>query len=73
MRNLILCSAYPTLENNPDLNSYTFSITTVQKHRLTKSFLESKKLREECIDYLGEFIEKELKYLVQERLIEEKE
>ena len=46
MRNLILCAVYMTLENNPDLNSYTFSASTVQKHRLTKSFLEAKKLRE---------------------------
>ena len=70
MRNLILCSVYMTLENNPDLNSYTFSAYTVQKHRLTKSFCEAKKLREESIDFLGEFISNELKYLVQAKMIE---
>lgn len=70
MRNLILCAVYMTMENNPDLNSYMFSIYTVQKHRLTKSFLEGKKLREESIEYLGEFISSELKYLVQIKLIE---
>ena len=73
MRNLILCSVYITLENNPDLNSYTFSIYTIQKHRLAKSFLEAKKLKEECIDHLAQFVEVELSYLVQAKLIEEKE
>lgn len=39
MRSLILGCVYMTLENNQDLNSYTFSLYTVQKHRLTKSFI----------------------------------
>jgi len=40
---------YMTLENNLDLNSYTFSWYSIQKHRLTKSYLESKKLKEESV------------------------
>lgn len=39
MRSLILSCVYITLENNSDLSSYTFSIYTVQKHRLTKSYI----------------------------------
>ena len=52
IRSLILCCLYMTLENNADLQSYRFSCYTVKKHRLTKNFLESKKLKEEYKEFL---------------------
>lgn len=45
IRTLVLCCLYLTLENNADLNSYTFTSITIRKHRLTKNFLEEKGLR----------------------------
>lgn len=57
IRSLILGCVYMTLESNLDLNSYTFSWYTIQKHRLTKSYIESKKLKEEAVEYLREFID----------------
>jgi hypothetical protein len=72
IRSLILACVYITLDNNPDLSSYTFSMYTLQKHRLTKSYLQSKKLKEEAAEYLPEFFNPELRYLIEHKIVEEK-
>jgi hypothetical protein len=72
VRSLILGCVFVTLENNPDLNSYIFNTQTIQMHRLAKYFIESKKLKDESIEHLPEFICPELAYLAQNKVIEEK-
>ena len=72
IRSLILCCLYMTLENNFDLQDYSFSCYTIKKHRLTRSFLEAKKLKEEYKEFLVEFIEVGLIFLAQNNIIEDK-
>jgi hypothetical protein len=64
IRSLILGCVFETLDSNNDLSNYIFNTRTIQMHRLTKDYLKSKKLKEESIKNLPEFIDPELKYLL---------
>lgn len=73
MRSLILECVYITMDSNPDLGSYIFSLYTIQKHRQTRALLELKKIKDDAIEYLSEFIDAEMRYLVELRVVEEKD